>query len=98
MLGVSWQDIPGDSQLAEDAAPRLRAGYGTGTLQGFMSLAAPAGLSGRQDAEGGGFGLGISFFPTETLQLQGEIRHRKVQDAAADGWQERLQLSASFRF
>ena len=98
MLGVSWKDSPGAAQLAEAAAPRLRAGFGTRTLQGFMSLAAPAALTGAAGAEDSGFGLGVSYAPTDALQFQGELRHRDAPDAAADGWQQRLQLSASFRF
>lgn len=98
LLGVAWGAAPGRASGPAAEAPQVRAGFGTSSLQGYLSLPA----SGRlQDLPGTGrsdFGVGVIFAPSSTFELQGEVLHSDTPDAAAAGGQDRLRLSASFRF
>jgi hypothetical protein len=98
LLGLSrYPDQP--LQPGNDlTVPRLHAGYGTGMLHGYVALAPSSLTAVPEIAETGSFGIGISYAPSGTLSVQGELEHRGGDDTGEGGWQDRVRLSASFRF
>lgn len=96
LFGMTLPDREQAAAYGAQDAPRLRAGYGTGSFQGFLSMTAlPDTGSGRTDS---GIGIGVVFAPNGAMELQGELQHRAPDSSGDAGWQDRLQLSASFRF
>lgn len=96
-LGVAWGSAAAGAAPGE-AVPQVRAGYGTRSLLGYMAFSAPEGLLDRPGSETGDIGIGVIFAPNRVIELQGEIQHREPADSGTGSWQDRLKLSASFRF